>query len=144
MVFDNPDEPRHGRAQSRLDGDRIGWLTTVRPDGQPQTMPIWFIWDAGEVLVFSDHRAQRNRNIAANPRVSFHLDTNPEGGDVVMLEGEARLDPTLVGPQDHPGYVAKYNAWIAAWFSTPEQMAEVYHVAIRIRPTRGVSLANEA
>ena len=72
----------------------IGWLTTVTPDGQPQTFPVWFLWEDGEALVYSDHRAKRNANIATNPRVSLHLADNGEGGDVVVIEGEARVDPT--------------------------------------------------
>jgi hypothetical protein len=50
VVFDTgSDGDRH--ALERLDRDMIGWLTTVTPDGQPQTFPIWFLWEAGEVLV---------------------------------------------------------------------------------------------
>ena len=39
------------RALERLATDRIAWLTTVDADGQPQSMPIWFLWepDPGEV-----------------------------------------------------------------------------------------------
>ena len=78
MVFDGEiGMDRH--ALARLERDMIGWLTTVTPDGQPQTFPIWFLWDAGEVLVYSDRRAKRNLNIASNPRVSLHLDDDGAG-----------------------------------------------------------------
>ena len=67
MVFDTgSDTDRH--ALERLQTDMIGWLTTVRADGQPQTFPIWFLWDGEEALIYSDRRARRNANIAANPR----------------------------------------------------------------------------
>ena len=32
------------------------------------------------------------RNIAANPRVSFHLEDDADGGDLVIVEGTARID----------------------------------------------------
>jgi PPOX class probable F420-dependent enzyme len=33
------------RAARRLRDEIIGWLTTVAPDGQPQPIPVWFVWD---------------------------------------------------------------------------------------------------
>ena len=48
-------------------------LATVRPDGAPQSGLMWFAWD-GERARFSHTRArQKVRNLAHEPRVSFHL-----------------------------------------------------------------------
>lgn len=135
MALDG-DGPARVRARQRLAEERIGWLTTVNGDGQPQTMPVWFLWADGELLVYSDHRARRNRNVAGNARVSFHLDADAGGGDVVVLEGEARIDPTTPGPDANPAYLAKYGAWIDAHLGGAARMAEVYNVPIRVRPTR--------
>ena len=136
MVFDSGSES-DAHALARLAGDMIGWLTTVTPEGQPQTFPIWFLWEDGEALVYSDRRAKRNRNIAANPRVSLHLNDNGRGGDVVVLEGVARIDDATPPVTAHAAYLAKYGAWITDYLSSAEEMATVYNVPIRIRPTRG-------
>ena len=130
------DTPGRTRALARLAEERIGWLTTVNAGGQPETMPVWFLWADGELLVYGDHRARRNRNLAGNPRVTFHLDTNAGGGDVVVIEGEARIDPATPGPDANPAYLAKYGAWIDAYLGGAARMTEVYNVPIRIRPTR--------
>jgi PPOX class probable F420-dependent enzyme len=136
MVFDtDSDADRH--ALQRLDADKIGWLTTVTPEGQPQTFPIWFLWDGSEALIYSDRRARRNDNIRANPRVSLHLNDNGRGGDVVILEGEARIDDAAPGVPDNEAYLAKYGQWITDYLNSAEEMATVYNVPIRIRPTRG-------
>ena len=53
--------------------------------------------------------AKRNVNIAANPRVTLHLNDDGRGGDVVVIEGDARIDdasPPVVG---HGAYPAKYG-----------------------------------
>lgn len=136
MVFDTGSES-DARALERLATDMIGWLTTVTPDGQPQTFPIWFLWEGGEALIFSDRRAKRNVNIAHNPRVSLHLNDNGRGGDVVVLEGEARVDDTTPQVTEHRAYLAKYGEWINDFLTSAEEMATIYNVAIRIRPTRG-------
>jgi PPOX class probable F420-dependent enzyme len=136
VVFDSGSEADI-RARERLRSDVIGWLTTVTPDGQPQTFPIWFLWEDGEALIYSDRRAKRNLNIGANPRVSLHLNDDGSGGGIVVLEGEARIDPAAPGCPEHAGYLAKYGEKIRASFGSAEEMATIYNVPIRIRPTRG-------
>lgn len=136
MVFDGGSES-DAHALARLGTDMVGWLTTVTPDGQPQTFPIWFLWEDGEALVYSDRRARRNGNIAVNPRVSLHLADNGRGGDIVIVEGEARVDETAPPVPGNAAYLAKYGAWIEEYLSSAEEMATVYNVPIRIRPTRG-------
>jgi PPOX class probable F420-dependent enzyme len=136
MVFDTGSDA-DGHALARLRNDRIGWLTSVTPDGRPQTFPVWYLWEDGEALVYSDKRAKRNENLRLNPRVTLHLDTNPEGGDVLVIEGEARFDEDAPPVTANPAYLAKYGAWISAFLESAETMAQTYSVAIRIRPTRG-------
>ncbi len=144
MVFDSGSEA-DGHALERLRTDVIGWFTTVTAAGQPQTFPIWFLWDeAGddepaEILIYSDRRARRNLNIAANPRVSLHLNSDDHGNDVVIVEGEARLDASTPPVPKHAAYLAKYGERIVETLSSPEEMATIYNVPVRIRPTRGIA-----
>lgn len=136
MVFDTG-SAGDAHALERLEKDMIGWLTTVTAEGQPQTFPIWFLWDGGEILVYSDRRARRNLNIKVNPRVSLHLNDNGKGGDIVIVEGEARVDDETPAPEGNAAYNAKYGQWIRDSFTTTEEFTSVYNVPFRIRPTRG-------
>ena len=132
----DPSDAKHAAALIRLVDDKIGWLTTVDPDGQPQASPIWFLFDAGEVLLFSDRRARRNGNLADNPRVAFNLHTDAGGGSVISMEGEARLVPDEPPSSSNAAYQAKYGAWIAEYDWTFDWFEEHYPHAIRIAPTR--------
>src|SRR5712671_5491429 len=59
--------------QDLLDRPLFAHLATVRPDGAPQSGVMWFAWD-GERARFSHTRTrQKLRNLAHEPRVSFHL-----------------------------------------------------------------------
>jgi PPOX class probable F420-dependent enzyme len=136
MVFDTG-SAKDAHALDRLRTDMIGWLTTVTPDGQPQTFPVWYLWEDGEALVYSDHRAKRNANIAANPLVSLHLADQGEGGDLVIVEGVARVDPATPPLTEHVAYLAKYGELIVAQLGSAASMAERYKVPIRIRVIRG-------
>jgi len=132
--IDSSDE-RGARAVERLSNDRIGWLTTVASDGTPQVSPIWFLWDSDEILVYSLN-SPRARNIAKHPRISFNLDGNGLGGDIVIVEGTARIEADAPGAADNPTYVAKYLPVMEDYGWTPEWFAGRYSVPIRITPTR--------
>jgi PPOX class probable F420-dependent enzyme len=136
VVFEAGSET-DARALERLRSDVIGWLTTVTPEGQPQTFPIWFLWEDGEALIYSDRRAKRNQNIRANPLVSLHLNDDGQGGDVVVLEGVARIDEHAPPLTEHAAYLAKYGSRIGDYFDSAAEMSSTYNVVIRIRPTRG-------
>ncbi len=124
------------RVERRLRDETIGWLTTVGADGTPQPSPIWFLWDGETVLVYSQPDKPKLRNMERNPRVSFNLDGDGRGGDIVILTGEARLDPAAPPADQHPDYLAKYRDGIARIGMTPEGFAAAYSVAIRMTPTR--------
>jgi PPOX class probable F420-dependent enzyme len=129
------DPSARARADRRLRSELVLWLTTVRADGQPQASPVWFLWDGETLLIFSQPSAQKLRNLAANPRVAVHVDTDEAGEDVLTIEGTAAVDPDAPPSDQLEEYQAKYRDGIRAIGMTPEQLAGDYSVAVRIRPT---------
>ena len=124
------------RALERLATERMAWLTTIDPDGQPQSSPVWFLWLGDDVLVYSHVRAYRNANIASNPRVSFNLDTTANGDEYLTMEGEARVDQSQPPSSASPAYQAKYRPDVDRYGWTPEWLSENYPVPNVITPTR--------
>jgi len=49
----DPADPVHADVLVRLASDHIGWFTTVRADGSPHAVPVWFLWHDGRLLVMS-------------------------------------------------------------------------------------------
>jgi PPOX class probable F420-dependent enzyme len=120
------------RAGRRLHEDVVGWLTSVAADGTPRPVPVWFLWDGDRsVLLYSQPAKPKLRNVERNPRVSLHLDGNGQGGDIVVVLGQARVsdDPPAHEVDD---YVAKYTELIARNGWTPESFAADYSVPLRI------------
>ena len=132
----NADNPAHAAADARLRSEPIIWLTTVARSGQPQSSPVWFLWDGTEFLIYGSKDGQKTRNIAANPRVDLHLDGNGQGGGIVIFEGRARIDSDGPPAADVAGYVAKYGALIESYGWTLEAVARDYPHAIRVTPAR--------
>ncbi len=120
----------------RLRAEDIAWLTTVTPDGQPQSSPVWFLWADGEFLIYARPRSWKVRNIGAHPQVSLHLNSNDQGGAVVTFEASARIAAAQPPVDQTTAYLAKYRAGIASIGTTPERMAADYSTALRLTPTR--------
>jgi PPOX class probable F420-dependent enzyme len=131
-----PSNDAGARALGRLAIDTVGWLTSTNPDGQPQSSPVWFLWADGEILVYSHKRAPRNENIRERPLVSFNLNTDASGDEVVTMEGIARIDPAGPDASANPAYLAKYLPNIQGYGWTAESFEADYNVVVRITPTR--------
>jgi len=123
-------------AEQRLQSNIIAWLTTVGGDGRPYTVPVGFLWEGQTLLIFSQPKKQKLRNIRKNPRVTLALDETEGGNDVVIVEGTAELidDPQI--SVEMPVYVEKYGTLIQSIGWTPESMASDYSQAIRVTPTK--------
>ena len=52
-------------------GPRVAALTTVMPDGQPQTTVVWWNFDGIHILVNTMRGFQKERNMRANPKVTL-------------------------------------------------------------------------
>jgi PPOX class probable F420-dependent enzyme len=123
------------RAESRLHCNLIAWLTTVRPDGQPVSVPVWFLLrDDETILLYTQPDKAKLRNIAANPKVSLALDVTDIGRNIVRIEGTARPAEDEPPANEHPAYLAKYTERIAALFGTPEEFARLFSAALIITP----------
>ena len=121
-------------AARRLKEEQIIWLTTVRDDGIPQPTPVWFIWDGETFLIYSQPKAQKIRNLAHNQRVALNLNSDAEGGNILIIFGQARIDPGVPLAYLNPDYLEKYRIGIADIEMTPENMSIEYSTAIRVTP----------
>jgi uncharacterized pyridoxamine 5'-phosphate oxidase family protein len=69
----------------RLSAAKHYWMATVGPDGRPHVRPIDGIWLDGTLYFGGGPTVRWMRNIAANPRVSVHLE---DAEQAVILDGE--------------------------------------------------------
>jgi len=120
----------------RLRHEPIIWLSTVRPDGRPHLVPVWFVWDGAAILIFSKPAAQKVRNLRHSPQVMLALDSADEGEDVVLLEGRADLLGDDAPRSTLPAYAEKYAALMARIGIAARSMAGEYTQAIRVAVER--------
>ncbi|MFE0702395.1 PPOX class F420-dependent oxidoreductase [Streptomyces sp. NPDC058872] len=73
------------------EGTRTGKLATVREDGSPHVVPIWFLLD-GDDFVFNTGRGTvKGRNLARDGRVSLCVDDDTPPFAFASLSGRAEL-----------------------------------------------------
>ena len=78
-------------------GSRTGKLATVKSDGSPHVVPIWFDFDTDGAVVFLTHEdSVKARNMRRDPRVSLLTD------DEEMPFSWAKIDGTVTFSDD-PG-----------------------------------------
>ena len=128
--------PDSGRAAERLHNEVMGWLTTVTANGRPQSSAVWFVARDDAIYIQSRPEAAKLRNIRANGKVTFHLDGDGAGGDIVTIEADAEiLDAPPSGVLN--AYSEKYGRVIRERIrSTPEAMIDEYSTTVRLTPRR--------
>jgi PPOX class probable F420-dependent enzyme len=131
----DPSDRRHRKILGRLQDELIIWLTTVRADGQPQSVPVWFVWDGDSFRIFSQPGKPKLRNIERNPRVGLHLRGTETGGDVVVFEGVAEL-PEGPPASELADYMQKYARQMEQYGWTAEGFANDYSEPLRVTPDR--------
>ena len=126
---------RHAHIDARLRSDLMAWLATVKADGTPHIVPVWFLWDGDSIYIYSKPD-QKIRNLQQNRSVMVALDDTKGGDDPIWLAGEATLLPQEEALTTQPAYVTKYQFRLDEYRWTGESMAKEYNVPIRIKPTK--------
>jgi PPOX class probable F420-dependent enzyme len=125
------------RVEARLRHNLMAWLTSVRPDGQPVSVPVWFLArEDGTILLYSRPGTAKLRNLAGNPKVSLTLDVTDIGRNIVRIEGVAEQAHDQSPANEQPAYLAKYLERMEALFGSSERFAELFSAALIITPTR--------
>jgi PPOX class probable F420-dependent enzyme len=103
-----------------LFGTRTGKLATVREDGRPHVVPIWFDLDNdGATVVFTTgYDTVKARNMRRDPRVTLCVDEEQPPFAFVQIEGTATLE-------DNAPDLLQWATRIAGRYMGPEQ-AEAY------------------
>ena len=130
-------DSRRAHVEGRLRANLMAWLTTVRPDGRPDSVPVWFLLRDNEtILIYSQSGKTKLRNIASNPKVALGLDVTDIGRDIIRIEGTAEHVPGFPAADQVPEYVAKYAERIGTNFGTASRFAELFPEALIITPDR--------
>jgi PPOX class probable F420-dependent enzyme len=114
----------------RLTQGHYGWLTTVAKSGQPVPKLIWFYFDGTALIVYTQPGSAKVAHVRRHPLVSLNLDSDGNGGGIIVIGGEAAIDAEGVDCREDAAYWAKYRA-TADEFGLTDAMAN-YSTRLRI------------
>ena len=70
---------------------RCAKLATVREDGRPHVVPVWFTLDGEHVIFTAGHTSVKVKNILRDGRVAICVDDDSPPFHYVLLEGRAEV-----------------------------------------------------
>jgi nitroimidazol reductase NimA-like FMN-containing flavoprotein (pyridoxamine 5'-phosphate oxidase superfamily) len=101
-------------AEKRISESHNYWLTSVRADGAPHTMPIWGIWLDGAYYFSTSATSRKGRNLQHNPKCVI---CNENAAEAVIMEGVAQqLTDDEIPKRAFSDYKTKYS-----WELDPKQ-----------------------
>lgn len=125
------------KAMRHLKKEYFIWLTTVDSSGTPQPRPVWFILEGDSILLYSQPSAFKLKHIINNPNVALHFNTLDTKGeeDLIIFKGSAKIDPKAEPVNKNSAYLRKYRTGIKGLSPSPQNFAEEYSTAVRIKLT---------
>src|ERR1700739_1579306 len=66
-------------------------IATIRPDGAPSVVPVWFIFENGRVLITPRKHSAFLQNIRRDKRVAATIDEDTGRYRKVIFEGAAEI-----------------------------------------------------
>jgi PPOX class probable F420-dependent enzyme len=127
-----------------LERARTASLATVRADGRPHVVPVWFDLDGDTIIFTTEEASVKAKNMRRDPRVSLCVDNEEPPTAFVMIEGTAEM---TAGASDLLHWITRIGGrYMGA------ELAEAYgmgnpvpsELLVRVRPTKIVAEKNIA
>jgi PPOX class probable F420-dependent enzyme len=123
---------------------RTASLATVRADGRPHVVPVWFDLDGDTIIFTMGEASVKANNMRRDPRVSLCVDDEEPPFAFVMIEGTAEM---IAGASDLLHWTTRIGGRYMG-----EELAEAYgrrnavpsELLVRVTPTKIVAEKNIA
>lgn len=122
--------------EEALRQDPVVWLSSVREDGRPHLVPVWFAWDGKRIVAFSKPHARKIANLRQHPDVMLGVGTPGPEFAVELIEAAAELPDEPASALMAGSFAEKYRELLRRAGMTLSRFAEIYSQPIVIRPKR--------
>ena len=126
------------------EGTRTGKLATMRADGRPHVVPIWFVLDGDDIIFMTGANTVKGRNLQRDGRVALSVDDQQPPYSFVTVEG-------TIAYADNPPEALEWSTRIARRYMGAD-LAESFgrrnavegELLVRITPTKIIATKNLA
>ena len=116
-----------------LEEPNLARLAYIGLDGRPRVVPIWFSYIDGDIVMVTGPRAEKALALAANPTVALTIDSPKPPYNVLLIDGDAALEPVEGMAPDRP-IVERYLGVAADAYLAQLLPRVKRQVRIRVRP----------
>jgi PPOX class probable F420-dependent enzyme len=111
-------------------------LTTISPEGYPQSTLVWCSLDGSTILMNTGKGYQKERNIRKNPHVSVFANDPDDHLHCIEVQGDAEL--IEAGAIEHLNLLSKAYTGKADFYRDlmPELAGKETRVIIRVNPVK--------
>ena len=132
------------RRRFLAEGTRTGKLATVRLDGRPHVVPIWFVLDGDDLVFTTGAESAKGRAIRRDPRVAMCVDREEPLYDYVVVEGIATVSDDLDEMLVWATRIATRYMGADKAESYGKRNAVPGEVLVRVKPTKIIALKDIA
>jgi PPOX class probable F420-dependent enzyme len=120
--------------QKLLDEPNLARLAYIGLDGRPRVVPIWFSHIDGDIIMVTGPKAEKARSLEKNPAVALTIDSSTPPYKVLLVDGDAKLEPVEGMAPEYRPIVERYlgpaaEAYLAALLPRVKRQ-----VRIRVTP----------
>ena len=115
-----------------------GVLSTMVPDGQPQSSIVWVDYDGTDVLINTTLERQKGRNMCANPRVALLVVDPQDGSRWLEVRGKV-VEIKQEGAEEHADQLTRRYTGKQRFYGDVyplEQRLKEARVIVKIEPTK--------
>jgi PPOX class probable F420-dependent enzyme len=91
-----------------LDEPNLARLAYISLDGRPRVVPIWFAYIEGDIIMVTGPKAEKARALAANGAVALTIDSAKPPYSVLLVDGDATLEPVEGMAPEYRPIVERY------------------------------------
>ena len=117
-----------------LAAPNLARLAYIGQNGRPHVVPIWFTHQDGDLIMITGPRAAKLRGIEANPAVAVTIDSSTPPYKVLLVDGDATLEPVEGMAPEYAPIVERYLGLAAESYLKALLPRVKRQVRIRITP----------
>ncbi|MEU9130282.1 PPOX class F420-dependent oxidoreductase [Kitasatospora sp. NPDC048540] len=117
------------RAKELLDGKSFAVVSTIQPDGSPQSSVVWVKRDGDEVLFSTVQGRRKHLNLVRDPRITLVL--NPPDHPYTYAELRGEVEMTTEGGRELIDELSRKYRGEDYGFDGPEDVRVVVRLAPR-------------